>query len=104
MLPAGTRSDAFFTPLNIWSKTGTVGGSKETPLTRKFVRAAFCICVRAGTVIATTELSAYEYYVQVDINVSTAGNRISRLKRMTQLMRVKVVNVVKLTAGEFVSG
>ena len=39
MLPAGKRSDAFFAPLKIWSKTGTVGGLKLTPLTRKAVPA-----------------------------------------------------------------
>ena len=33
MLPAGRRSEAFFVPLKICSKTGTFGEAKDSPLT-----------------------------------------------------------------------
>jgi hypothetical protein len=35
------RSEAFFAPLKIWRRTGTVGGSKGTPFTVKRKRERF---------------------------------------------------------------
>jgi hypothetical protein len=41
ILPAGRRFDAFWAPLKIWSRTGTLGVSNVTPLTVKRPRVEF---------------------------------------------------------------
>jgi len=58
-------------PLRIWSKTGTLGDSKGTPLTVK----------RPGPKMA-------KYNIQVNVDVSTA--RIGLSRHRTRLERVEV--------------
>ena len=82
MLPLGRRSDAFCVPLRIWSKTGTLGDSKGTPLTVKSpapkMALVFWILVRKGTSELTGNRTC-KYNVQVNVDVSTTGIRLSRL-------------------------
>jgi hypothetical protein len=55
MLPSGRSSDAGV-PVKIWSKTGTVGLSNETPLTRNAVPPLFCVFVGESLLVLKEEM------------------------------------------------
>jgi hypothetical protein len=77
MLPAGTRSDAFLTPLRIWSNTGTAGASKVKSFTRNSVKSSLSGCVSSR--VPYKEDRAHEFNVEIDVDVSTTREGFSGL-------------------------